>query len=212
MWVWILALGGALALTAGKKRGRAKYLTTRRICPSLESVTVHVPGFGPQTIVMPPKDVEIYPLAHQQRLPAPFECSPVSTQMNLVRGFWRDEFNRPYRGVGLFANLRNALGDMTSSPLWQIAKTGAWLLPGGYTVSAAMALIEAVGREESLGDAALRAARSQLSPEQQLVWDVGVGAARGNLDTVRVRQHVQQVFGSRLVEAFDAGAQEALKG
>lgn len=80
-------------------------------------------------------------------------------------------------------DLRSAIGDVTNSPLWDLAQGAAWYIPGiGPAVSAGMAVAAALGRGESLEDLALAAARGALPAAAVGAWDAAIGVARAGGD------------------------------
>jgi hypothetical protein len=171
-----------------------------------------------------------------------FECSPVSRVMKReapAPGFteqWIDEFGRAYGGrtpslgetlkagadlsgvPGLeeIAEMINAyggvFGEIAKSPLWDIAITGAYLVPGGGPfVSAGMRMAIELGRGASLEDASLAAAREALPPgPARAAFDAGMAAMKGEdlsgagLGAVRVA--VAAELGSEGAAGFDAAA------
>lgn len=102
------------------------------------------------------------------------------------------------------------LSPLMRSPVWNIAQTGASFIPGvGQAVSGGMAAAAALGRGESLKDAALKSARAAIpgGPVAQAAFDIAVGAAKGQrLDDAALAAVREQVPGGELGRAaFDAG-------
>lgn len=65
---------------------------------------------------------------------------------------------------------------ITQSPLWDVAQTGAWFLPGiGPEVSGAMAITAAIGRGEAIEDALYAGARELMPPGARSAWDAAIG-------------------------------------
>ncbi|MBX3128386.1 MAG: LysM peptidoglycan-binding domain-containing protein [Polyangiaceae bacterium] len=102
------------------------------------------------------------------------------------------------------------VGELSKSPLWNVAQTGVSFIPGvGQGVSAGMAAAAALGRGESARDIALSAARGAIpgGPLAQAAFDVAVGAARGQrLDEAALGAAREQLPGGAAARAaFDAG-------
>lgn len=115
------------------------------------------------------------------------------------------------KGVAKVAStVARPVGELSKSPLWNIAQTGVSFIPGvGQGVSAGMAAAAALGRGQSVRDIALQAARGAIpgGPVAQAAFDVAVGAVRGQrIDRAALGAVREQLPGGEAARAaFDAG-------
>jgi len=105
---------------------------------------------------------------------------------------------------------QSGLRAVTNNPIWNMAATGMSFVPGfGTAVSAGMATAAAIGRNESIKDAALAAAKNALpgGPVAAAAFDVAIGVAKGQrLDTIAINTARNQLPGGPAAKAaFDAG-------
>jgi len=124
---------------------------------------------------------------------------------NLRKGF---EFaaERIAAGAEDVSDLRAMVRKISDNPLWNIAQTGAWFIPGyGPAISAGMAATAAWGRGESLTDAALAAARGAIPPQYQAAFDLGVGVTKGDA-TGEVSRQIESYLPEDARKAYREGA------
>lgn len=107
--------------------------------------------------------------------------------------------------------IRSVAGVLTNNPIWDIATSGASFIPGiGTAVSSGMAGAAAIGRNASLADIGLAAARGAIpgGPLVQAGFDVALGAIRGHNLTPTllhaVRAQLPAIGGDAIKGAFDA--------
>jgi nucleoid-associated protein YgaU len=106
--------------------------------------------------------------------------------------------------------VQGGLRELSANPAWDLAKTGASLLPGvGTAVSSGMAAASALGRGASLKDTVLEAARSAIpgGAAATAAFDVAVGLARGEglSDAAIAAARSQLPGGDAAKAAFDGG-------